>query len=96
MVSYIVIIGDIEQSRQLSQGDRRKVQKILKTVFENLNQSSNCIVSPFTITLGDEFQAVYDSAGETFKHIWTIMASIHPVLVRILVVMNFYLLFHPS
>lgn len=82
MKAYVVIIGDIEQSKQLSQDDRKQVQKRLESVFEELNRSSANIVSPYTITLGDEFQAVYNSADEAFKHIWTIMASIHPVFVR--------------
>ncbi|MDZ7720637.1 MAG: SatD family protein [Balneolaceae bacterium] len=82
MNTYIVIIGDIEQSKQLSPNDRRQVQNELESVFEELNRSSANIVSPYTITLGDEFQVVYDSAGEIFKHIWTIMAAVHPVFVR--------------
>lgn len=82
MKSYIVVIGDIEQSSQLSQGDRKQVQKTLESVFQKINQQSTDIISPYTITLGDEFQAVYQSAVEMFKHIWTVMASIHPVKVR--------------
>lgn len=82
MKSYIVVIGDIEQSSQLSQDNRKQVQKTLKSVFREINQQSTDIISPYTITLGDEFQAVYQSAKEMFKHIWTVMASIHPVKVR--------------
>lgn len=82
MKSYIIIIGDIEKSKQLSQDDRRQVQKTLESVFQEVNRYSAGIISPYTITLGDEFQAVYDTTGETFKHIWAVMASIHPVFVR--------------
>ncbi len=82
MKSYIVVIGDIEHSKQLSQDDRREVQKTLESVFQKINRQSNDIISPYTITLGDEFQAVYQSSGEIFKHIWTVMANTHPVYVR--------------
>lgn len=83
MKSYIVIIGDIEHSKQLSRDERKQVQKNLESVFRKLNRASGHIISPYTITLGDEFQTVYDSAVEIFKHIWTVMANIHPVHVRI-------------
>lgn len=82
MKSYIVVIGDIEKSSQLSQDNRKEVQKTLESVFKKINRQSTDIISPYTITLGDEFQAVYQSAREMFKHIWTVIASIHPVNVR--------------
>lgn len=41
------------------------------------------IASPWTITLGDEFQAVYKGAGTLFADIMGIMAQIHPVLMRV-------------
>lgn len=83
MTSYIVIIGDLEHSKQLPGDERKQVQKKLESVFHQLNKDSSHIISPYTITLGDEFQAVYDTPGKIFNHIWTIMANIHPVYVRI-------------
>jgi hypothetical protein len=83
MKSYIVVIGDIEHSKQLPGDERKQVQKNLESVFRKLNRASGHIISPYTITLGDEFQTVYNSAGDIFKHIWTVMANIHPVHVRI-------------
>ena len=82
MKSYIVIIGDIELSRKIPEDERKQLQKKLETVFRKLNRASGCIISPYTITLGDEFQAVYESAEDIFQHIWTIIATIHPVYVR--------------
>ncbi|MFU8813158.1 MAG: SatD family protein [Balneolaceae bacterium] len=82
MKSYIVIIGDIEHSRKLPGDERKQVQKKLESVFRKLNRASGHIISPYTITLGDEFQAVYESAGDIFQHIWTIMATVHPIYVR--------------
>jgi len=83
MKSYIVIIGDIEHSKQLPADERKELQKNLESVFYKLNRASGHIISPYTITLGDEFQTVYDSAVDIFQHIWTVMATIHPVYVRI-------------
>lgn len=83
MKSYIVVIGDIEQSKKLSPDVRTQTQRSLEAVFKKLNQDSNHIVSPYTITLGDEFQVVYHRADELFQHIWAIMAVIHPVAVRV-------------
>lgn len=40
------------------------------------------IVSPYTITLGDEFQAVYRTADGLFRHLFRIRSCIMPVRVR--------------
>lgn len=40
------------------------------------------IVSPYTITLGDEFQAVYQDADGLFRHLFRIRSSIMPARVR--------------
>jgi transposase len=83
MTSYIVVIGDIEHSKQFHGDERKQIQKNLEVILQKLNKDSSQIISPYTITLGDEFQVVYDSSSKLFKHIWTIMANIHPVSVRI-------------
>ena len=56
---YIVIIGDIISSRTIEK--RNVLQNKLLNVFKELNASDyeNHLISPYTITLGDEFQAVY-------------------------------------
>ena len=82
MTHAIVLIGDLIESRKLSDRGRAATQKDLKTVLGQINRDASGILSPWTITLGDEFQAVYQSAGSLFTHLWTIMAAIHPVYAR--------------
>lgn len=82
MSPYIVLIGDIEASKGLEEGERYHVQEQLETVFEELNSSCSTIVSPYTVTLGDEFQAVFSRADRLFIHAWKILAALHPVKVR--------------
>lgn len=56
-MNYIAIIGDIIDSRQAS--NRFQSQERLKTVLKHVNHSySHEFASPFTITTGDEFQAL--------------------------------------
>ncbi|MFN2373873.1 MAG: SatD family protein [Cyclonatronaceae bacterium] len=82
MTHAIVLIGDLIESRKLSDRGRAATQKDLKNVLGQINRDAPGILSPLTITLGDEFQAVYQSAGSLFTHLWTIMAAIHPVYAR--------------
>jgi hypothetical protein len=83
MDNYIVVIGDIVHSKRLHNDLRKKTQESLEAVFSNIENESNALASPYIITLGDEFQAVYKSADDLFKHIWMIFAETRPVLVRI-------------
>lgn len=85
MSNYIVVIGDIIESKDLKPALRKQTQNQLEEIFDQLNRESGMLVSPYTITLGDEFQAVYRSAGQLFQDIWAIIAQIHPVRVRIAV-----------
>ncbi|MFU8861797.1 MAG: SatD family protein [Cyclonatronaceae bacterium] len=82
MTHAIVLIGDLIESRKLTDHSRAATQKDLKTVLGQINRDASGILSPWTITLGDEFQAVYKSAGSLFTNLWTIMAAIHPVYAR--------------
>lgn len=83
MDHYLVLTGDLENSRELRPAIRKEAQKNLHAVFEEINQHSKELLAPYTITLGDEFQAVYQQADQIFLHIWMIMAQIHPVTVRV-------------
>ncbi|HKL17644.1 MAG TPA: SatD family protein [Halalkalibaculum sp.] len=82
MNPYIVLIGDIEASKDLEKEKRYQVQNKLKEVFEELNSSCSTIESPYTVTLGDEFQAVFSRADRLFIHVWKVLAALHPVKVR--------------
>jgi hypothetical protein len=82
MKKYIVLIGDIEGSRSLSPGERSSLQQQLQLLFREIPAGKSGLISPYTITLGDEFQAVYSRADNLFHHIWKVMAELHPVRVR--------------
>lgn len=82
MKTYIAIIGDLEASKELSKATRNKTQIVLEELFTGKRFSREGVVSPYTLTLGDEFQALYEDAGNLFHHIWTVTAAIHPVKIR--------------
>lgn len=82
MANYLVLIGDIESSRELGEVDRKQLQKNLSGVLEELNNQENGTVSPYTVTLGDEFQAVFQQADRVFMDVMKILARIHPVMAR--------------
>ena len=75
-MNKIVLISDIIASKKIK--NRAAVQKKLNEAFKKINSSNKNIISPFTITLGDEFQAVYNSAENLFKNIWQISAALFP------------------
>ena len=76
----IALIGDIVASREIQ--NRADVQKKLSRLFLNLNKDNNTLDSPYTITIGDEFQALYKRADFIFTDIWKILESIYPESVR--------------
>lgn len=77
---YIVIIGDIRYSKQIE--NRQKLQHVLERTLAKINKNNLSIVSPYTITLGDEFQAVYDEFKDIFLAILTIVNVIFPIECR--------------
>lgn len=63
--NYFAIIGDMVQSRNLS--DRQKVQEVFSMALKSAQQAyGRGIVSPLTLTIGDEFQAVLADARDFF------------------------------
>lgn len=57
MKKYIAIIGDLIQSKKIE--NRNVFQENLKQIFNNLNKRyKETIISNFTLTIGDEFQAI--------------------------------------
>ena len=77
---YLVLIGDLIASRQSQ--NRKDLQNRLATILAKLNGRMPKPVSPYTLTLGDEFQAVFDAADHVFDDIVQIMAALHPDQVR--------------
>jgi hypothetical protein len=77
---YLVLIGDLVASRDST--NRKTLQQQLKAVLMHLNERSAGPVSPYTLTLGDEFQAVFKTAEPVFDDMVQILAALHPVRVR--------------
>lgn len=80
-MGYAVIIADLVASRRLPA--RAQFQRRLKTVLQGINaRAGRALASPYTLTLGDEFQAVYRDANLVFADIMSIQAEIAPVQAR--------------
>lgn len=78
----VVVIGDIIGSRTLDEAKREEAQMKLLDVFRQISNEENSLMSPYTITLGDEFQAVYSGFSTVLDDCWKILAALHPVSVR--------------
>lgn len=79
-MNVFVLIADIVNSKEIV--DRSQFQVDLKNALEEINKSSQRILSPFTITLGDEFQAIYQSSENLLNDIFRILAYVYPTRVR--------------
>lgn len=79
-MKYIALIGDIISSKNIQ--DRLDFQNRLSNIFQDISIDNSSIVSPYTITLGDEFQALYKSGKGLMVDIVRIMALLYPVRIR--------------
>jgi len=76
---HTALIGDLVGSKTLAPEARRKVQRALKGLFERLAPAATPGVSSQpTITLGDEFQALF-SAAESAAAIRTFLTDVQDV-----------------
>lgn len=76
-----VLIGDIVSSKEISNrgAAQRKINSALKKISA---QDHSGIISPYTITLGDEFQAVYGNAENLLPDIFNLMEYVFPIKIR--------------
>lgn len=80
-MNVICVIGDVMGSRDLV--DRGAFQIQFQRALDRVNASpGDALASPCTITLGDEFQAVYRHAGPLFQDFLTLLEGIHPARIR--------------
>lgn len=79
-MKVIALIADLVASRTLPH--REVLQKKLAAALKQVNAQAKDLASPYTLTLGDEFQAVYRRADSLWADMVAIMAAIHPVQVR--------------
>ncbi len=81
LMKYLAVIGDIVASRRLP--ERGKFQRRLKASLQEVNRRrSRALASPYTLTLGDEFQALYCDAGSVFSDMFALLAELAPVRAR--------------
>ena len=77
----LALIADIVASKKIP--ERGKFQRELKEELERINREQSIhLLSPYTITLGDEFQAVYRHYSTVVADIWRIIAAIYPQKIR--------------
>ena len=76
---YIALIGDLIESKQLK--NRKQAQQELQELMAVLNQDyRDYLVSPFTVTTGDEFQALLRPNPEIMRLIDQIALGFpHPI-----------------
>ena len=78
---YAVVIGDVVASRAAR--SRGALQRSLGAAVQRVNASARRrLASPYTITLGDEFQAVYRSPRGLLADLWALLDALHPVALR--------------
>lgn len=79
---FIVVIGDVISSKKVKK--RKDLQNKLQNIFTNLNAPNqhNHLISPYTITLGDEFQAVYKKADSLLLDSINILEKTFPQKIR--------------
>lgn len=66
MINHLAIIGDIIGSKQVK--DRAQLQEAIQQAFETIHQAyPDLIQSKFTLTLGDEFQALLTPSKQVFE-----------------------------
>jgi hypothetical protein len=76
----IVLIGDVVASRKIR--ERAAFDGILLETLDVLNQRNAHILSPYTVTIGDEFQAVFSRVDALLSDVVSIMAAVHPKKIR--------------
>ncbi|WP_295885302.1 SatD family protein [uncultured Thiohalocapsa sp.] len=79
---YLVVIADVIASRELP--DRAAAQRRLRASLDSRNaaRAPGELLSPYTLTLGDEFQVVPARAAGLFGDLLQVAADLAPVALR--------------
>lgn len=78
---YFAIIGDIIDSKSIK--DRWSAQKNLEQALNAANSIYfRCLESKLTITLGDEFQGLFNNANQLLEIMDQIRYRVHPINLR--------------
>lgn len=76
----IALIGDIIGSRKMS--NRTDFDHRLSSVLERINYQRPGLLSPYTVTIGDEIQALFSDPYQLFCDTIEIQAAIYPQRMR--------------
>ena len=77
----VVLIGDVISSKEIP--NRGAAQRKINSALKKINgQSRSGLISPYTITLGDEFQSVYENADSILYDIFALMEYVYPIKIR--------------
>lgn len=76
----IALVADVIDSKNIK--DRKAFEKKLQKALNKINKENKNILSPYTITLGDEIQAVFGRGDSIFKDSVTILEAIYPEKMR--------------
>ena len=78
---YIALIGDVIESKKIQ--DRAQAQQKLLQLMKELNQQyQKYLVSPFTVTAGDEFQALFLPNSDMFQIMDQLSVAFAPYEIR--------------
>ena len=80
---HLVVIGDIVKSKGIK--SRAAFQKKLAATLGEISAGNPSLASPYTLTLGDEFQAVYRRADGLFSDLCRLQIACLPARVRLAV-----------
>lgn len=72
--AVLVVIGDLVGSRSVA--DRSRLQERFANVVDKLNSTLEDVRSPYTVTLGDEFQVVLSSSRRLFADLTSLAAEL--------------------
>jgi hypothetical protein len=80
--TYVALIGDIRGSRELA--DRQEAQEAFKGLVSSLTEQvpEHAVAAPFTVTTGDEFQALLTDAEAAVDAAVAASDRFHPARLR--------------
>jgi hypothetical protein len=79
-VRVICVVADLVASRRIE--NREAFQAALTGALNTINANRTDLLSPYTITLGDEFQAVYKCGDRLFIDFSFLQSAIYPTKAR--------------
>ncbi len=79
-MKVVIVIADIVLSREIP--DRSRFQRHLKKTVATVSARHPELLSPYTVTLGDEFQAVYKRADRVFRDFCLLQRMLCPHRIR--------------